>query len=826
MKRILLLVAWGFWFNALFAQPVNVKEARTFARAFVSNKTKNFTVGSVIYSRTIANSQSPAFYVFTIRPKGFIIVSADKRVKPVLAYSFTSGFDPAHIIDPVKDALNAYQKNISKIVSGNHALSLDSYWDVSKLSARKGSKAVQPLVTTRWGQRPYYNYLCPDNCPTGCVTTATAQIMKYYNHPARGNGYHAYQSDQYGTQSANFGATTYRWNDMPNTLSSSTPSSEVLAVAQLMYHIAVALEVDFTPDESNTYPNKVADILSEYFSYSSQAEFIKRSNYTVSTWNNLLKNELDNQRVVLYTGFCSEENVGHAFVMDGYDDYGKYHINWGWDGWYDGYFEINDLTPVSGYSFNETQGAVIKIIPVDTYTDVKLFGDLQLSSQTLNYNDEFLVGADIANYGNIQFYGDFKASLFDTNDVFVTDIEVLENQSINAQDYASLTFYTSNLGVVPGVYKLGIYFRNQGEENWMLVDEDEYSNPITISVNSDSTQTLLTASNILVNPDPVQESEPVSIEFDLENTDSDYFLGQIGVWLHELNGDLVYELKDTLVYIGAGSTANFVFNDTIADVMGTYKLVLWYKPQDSTDWKPIGSAAFPNFKQIDVVLPDAFSLPPDSFENNNHLDEAYLIPQNWDNDLATFSTGYANIHSAYGDSADYYAFKLAPGYNYSIYAYVLDSYVDSNYTNDVIFKVKLSTDTAWSVYYDDDDMGVIDFDNMSDTTMFYVCVNPFFVGNLGTYELNLMIERQLITDLPLANAEPLSIYPNPARDFITISGDFQENDVVTIYDMQGKKLREVSYGNGTISLDNLSVGTYLLTIVRGNHTFSTKFVKE
>ncbi len=827
MNRLfVLLFFWVLHFIAS-SQPVSLNEAQNFANKFVASERKQATIEKCILQKKFDNGKGTAYYVFSLQPQGFVIISGDKRIKPVLAYSFSSSFDTSNIIWPVANALEMYENAIYSIVSSNtHFPSLDSYWDEHSFVENKSAKAVQPLLTTRWGQRPYYNYLCPENCPTGCVTTATAQIMKYYNHPSRGNGYHSYQSDQYGTLSANFGATTYRWDDMPEELSSSSPSEEVLAVAQLMYHIAVALEVDFTPDESNTYPNRVADILSEYFSYSPQAEFVKRSNYSESTWINMLKEELDSNRVLLYTGFCSEENVGHAFVMDGYDDYGLFHINWGWDGWYDGYFEINDLTPVSGYSFNETQGAVIRIFPVDTYTELKLFGDVQLSSQTLEYSDELVVGADVANYGNIQFYGDFKASLFDTNDVFVTDIEVLENQSVNAQDYSSLTFYTSNIGVVPGVYKLGIYFRNHGEENWMLVDEDEYSNPVTISVNSDSTQTLLSASNILVNPEPVEESNPVTIEFDIENTAADYFLGEIGVWLHELNGEVVYHVKDTLVYISSGSTENFVFHDTISDVMGSYKLVLWYRPQDSTEWKPVGSASFPNFKQIDVVLPDAFSLPPDSFENNNHIEDAYQIPQNWENDLATFSTGYANIHSAHGDSADYYAFKLAPGYNYSIYAYVLDSYVDSNYTNDVIFKVKLSTDTTWSIYYDDDDMGIIDFDNINDTSVFYVCVNPFFVGNLGTYELNLMVERQVITDVAHEETEKIVLYPVPAGKYLYVKNNEYGNATVKIYDNDGRLIKHTVLNNGRVYVGDLVKGIYFIEICEKKQPFFYKFVKH
>ena len=823
MKKLFAVIIFFSIGFMSFSQHVNVKFAKETAQKFLSVRKANVNVNKLIFKGKLNDDTTAAFYLFSLNPEGFIIVAADKKIKPVLAYSFRGDYSNPVFTSAIRDVFDTYEKGISEIVEDKSAPTLTSLWE-NPAQMKKGTKSVGPLLTTTWDQRPYYNYLCPDNCPTGCVTTATAQIMKYYEHPARGNGYHSYQSENYGTLSANFGATTYDWTNMPAELSYSSSSSEKMAVAKLMYHVAVALEVDFTPDESNTYPNLVADILSEYFSYSTQAQFIKRSNYTESTWISILQGELDANRVMLYTGFDSEHEVGHAFVMDGYDDNGLFHINWGWGGWYDGYFEINDLSPVSSYSFNETQGAVIKIIPVDTYTDVKLFGDIELSSQTVSYNDELLVAVDVANYGNIQFYGDFKASLFDTNDVFVTDIEVLENQGINAGDYSSLTFYTSNIGVVPGVYKLGIYFRNDGDENWMLVDEDEYSNPVTLNVTNEDSSGLITSSNILVSPDPVQESNPVTLEFNVNNNSQDDFYGEVGIWLHELNGDLVYHVHDTLVYINAGQDLNAVFHDTIADVMGTYKLVLWYRNYGG-NWQPVGSVSYPNFKQVDVILTDAFSLPPDSFEDNNHWEDAYNIPENWDNDLATFETGYANIHSAYADSADYYKFRLLPGYNYSIYAYVLDSYVDNNYTNDVIFKVKLSTDSVWSQYYDDDDMGVIDFDNINDTVYFYVCVNPFFIGNLGTYDLNLMVERNLITSDNNITEKSIKIFPNPASDYVFVKGLTKGNYSLHLLSADGTMLPVSMDINGKIDLSGLKKGIYFLKITNRKQHFAGKIVK-
>ncbi len=824
MKKLFTFITLLSIVLASFSQTVKKNEAKLVAQKFLSTAKSSIRVNKLIYEgKTLQNETT--FYMFALQPNGFIIVSANKKIKPILAYSLKGDYENPVFTGVINDVFNTYTRGIERIVTSKNAITLNDLWNNPALSMEKNSQSVEPLITTTWNQMPYYNYLCPDNCPTGCVTTATAQILKYYEHPAKGNGYHSYQSANYGTLSANFGATTYDWDNMPEYVISDTPSDQKIAVAKLMYHIAVALDADFTPQETNVYPNKVPNILSEYFSYSTQAEFIKRSNYTETEWINILHNELDNQRVILYTGYDSENEVGHAFVMDGYDDNGLFHINWGWGGWYDGYFEINELTPIPEYAFNETQGAVIKIIPVDTYTDVKLFGDIELSSQNLSYDDELLVGADIANWGNVEFYGDFKATLFDTNDVFVTDIEVLENQSISAEDYSSLTFYTSNIGVVPGIYKLGVYFRNHGEENWKLIDEDEYSNPITINVSNENAEGLITASNILVNPDPIQESNPVTLEFNIKNNSQDDFYGDVGIWLHELNGDIVYHINDTSMYINSEQEANIVFHDTISDIMGTYKLVLWYRNYNDGNWQPVGSVSYPNFKQIDVILTDAFSLPPDSFENNNHIENAYLITEDWENNLVTFETGYTNIHSAYADSADFYKFRLSPGYNYSIYAYILDSYVDTNYTNDVIFKVKLSTDTTWSQYYDDDDMGVIDFDNINDTIDFYICVNPFFIGNIGTYDLNLMVERNLITSNKKTYNDEIEIFPNPASEYIFVKGLNLEKYNLMLFASDGRVIPISLNKNKKIDISSLKKGVYFLKFFNDKNQFTRKIIK-
>jgi hypothetical protein len=806
-------------YEVSFAQIVSLYDAKETLSDFLSNE-KSFQTDNLtlVYTEKESDELNPVYYIFDINDQGFAVISADERIKPILAYSLNNKFDPDHMPVPVQQLFEKYKAEISNIIENNYPV---------YSSNNKNIGAVSALLETEWGQSPYYNYYCPGNTPTGCVATATAQVLRYYNHPEKGNGYHSYDHSQYGTLSANFGATYYDWANMPVSLNSSSTYQEKKAVATLMFHIGVALDMNYADGGSNAFPNRVADIVNEYFSYSGTAHYVKRSSYTLSSWINLLKQEPDEGNVVLHTGFCPDPEGGHAFVVDGYDSNDLFHINWGWSGWYDGYFEINNLNPGSTYTFNETQGAVIDFEPVDTYTELMLFGDIELSTQDIAYDDTLFIGADVANYGNLQFFGDFKVSLFDTNNVFIADLDFIEDLAIDAMDYAPTTFYTTNLGVVPGEYLLGIYMRNSGDENWTLVNEDEYTNPITIIVNGTNEQGLISDSEILVNPDPVEESNPVDIEFIVYNNSDSIFEGTIGVWLHELNGDLVEQIVDSVYLIDTYDTESITFHTTISDVMGTFKLFVWYQPVDE-DWKMLGSVVYPNFKQIDVVLENAFTLPVDSYENNNQLETAYEITPDWIDNVMIFETIDANIHSAMEDSSDYYSLSLEVGYNYSIYVDVSDNYTNPDeFDNDVVFQTKSSMDMEWSDYYDDIEMDVATIEDISNPETFDIHVNPFYFGMTGSYQLNIIAEREIATESVYVERKTndLLLYPNPVKNSLRIIALSNQTISYEIIDVYGKAVVTGSTNNGHINTERISTGTYMIRVVEDDEIYFGKFIK-
>jgi len=222
---------------------------------------------------------------------------------------------------------------------------------------------VNPLCSTQWNQDGSYNDIVEQYTETGvytgCVATAMGQIMKKWNYPATGIGIHTYTEATYGQLSVNYGGTSYAWTSMPNSLTGST-SAQKIAIGTLLYHCGVAVNMEYTTSGSGASAWYVPDALIDHFGYQSTAEVEFQSLFSNANWINMLKAELDAGRPLMYSG--DDGTSGHAFVFDGYNAYDQFHVNWGWSGYYDGYFTIGSLNPGSD-SFNNNNSAVIRIQP-------------------------------------------------------------------------------------------------------------------------------------------------------------------------------------------------------------------------------------------------------------------------------------------------------------------------------------------------------------------------------------------------------------------------------------------------------------------------------
>ena len=222
------------------------------------------------------------------------------------------------------------------------------------------SNAIGPLLNLYWDQGVPYNNYCPPashgpggHCVTGCVATAMAQTMKYHNYPEHGSGQKTFIWSDIDT--VDYENTYYRWSQMTPYANSQSGD----AIAELMYHCGVSVNMNYGPDESGSYTQWVPAAMKDYFRYHPSIRFKQRSKYTDYDWDILIRDELNYRRVVIYSG---SGTGGHAFVCDGYQDTCFYHFNWGWSGYANGYYYYNDLTPGNN-DFSYGQGAVVNIMP-------------------------------------------------------------------------------------------------------------------------------------------------------------------------------------------------------------------------------------------------------------------------------------------------------------------------------------------------------------------------------------------------------------------------------------------------------------------------------
>lgn len=373
-KVIITLVAILFLANGMFAQTfVNESFARKIGSNFISNKMGKSDVSlNLFHTENNADGQAN-LYIYNVEGGGFVIVSASKYVKPVLAYSLRHGYD-GEIPETAWYFINNYSKNIDYCEKLGIMMNddVENEWNLlenNELPIARNAKTVEPLIQTLWNQNYPYNYYAPEcnnywngnHCYAGCVACAMAQIMKYWDHPAHGHGSHSYVHSTYGELSANFGATTYDWDMMPLELGWQA-NDEAKAVALLMYQCGVSVNMNFGADSSGAYSKDVETAMRKYFGYCA-AIYKERSQYSEDEWIALLKSELDKSQPVYFSG-SSDSGGGHAIVCDGYDANDYFSFNLGWSGSGNDYYSIND---VAGYHNNEA--VVMNIKPLEINSD-------------------------------------------------------------------------------------------------------------------------------------------------------------------------------------------------------------------------------------------------------------------------------------------------------------------------------------------------------------------------------------------------------------------------------------------------------------------------
>ena len=379
MKKVLTAFVLLLVCHLLQAAPVTLEQAQQVARQFMGTQPR---MAMNMHRARLASWQprektlglaadEALYYVFNVGDdEGFVIVSGDDRTMPVLGYADSGTFDAEQLPAEVRAWLQGYADQLEYL--SQHPKTLP-------FRAGSSNSAIAPLLTCHWGQTsPYNSKLMTDpvtgeTCVTGCVATAMAQVMYYWKYPAKTKAYiPGYTTLTRSIYLSSYEPTTINWSYMKDVVTEQDSKNTRDAVGMLMALCGASVTMDYTSNASNSSADRIPKALKTYFGYASSTQLLNRNHYRAAQWNQIIYDELKAQRPVIYAG--SSSGGGHAFVIDGYDGNGLFHVNWGWSGKSDGYFLLSALdsdsndgagasSSTDGYNF--MQQAIVGMTPTE-----------------------------------------------------------------------------------------------------------------------------------------------------------------------------------------------------------------------------------------------------------------------------------------------------------------------------------------------------------------------------------------------------------------------------------------------------------------------------
>jgi hypothetical protein len=453
----------------------------------------------VQHRKTSRRAGAPtAYYVFNVeQDKGFVVVSGDDRTVPILGYGETGSFDVDNMPENMKAWLQGYVDQIEW-------LNAHPETPVVKKAMRRAQQVVKPLIQTHWGQNDPYNLFCPmdgeNRSVTGCVATAMAQLMYYHQYPAQTTkAIPAYTTERKAMKIDEIGVTTIPWNDMQKSYSGKESDTQREAVALLMQLCGASVEMDYASDVSTARSAILPDVLKAYFDYDAGTTVAYRDNYRATDWEDMVYEELAKKRPVYYFG--SSIGGGHAFIVDGYDGDGLYHVNWGWNGSSDDYFVLSILDPYnnSGIGASSTPGGYSldqgAIIGVQRNTGVAYQKPIAMTTESIyaanttitpaNNKFSFSFEASFYNYTGETNTFDWGVGIYNEQGESCGIIPLATNITLNQYyGYSDCNISLNTPSTNYGTYKFMIISRKSGTTEWLKnVDSDTYCLLATIKNN-------------------------------------------------------------------------------------------------------------------------------------------------------------------------------------------------------------------------------------------------------------------------------------------------------------------------------------------------------
>ena len=503
MKRFYICVLTLFFAAMqIIAAPVDPERALEIANDFwASNISLKKNIQSRLVpaegalkasSRTASSNGHDTYYVFTeTGNNGFVIVSGDDRLNPIVGYSTNA------VSGEMPPALTAWLDEYSEYVNDVRTGKTEP---LSK-TARQTYTHIEPMLVTAWDQDAPYNNMCPilsngKRGYTGCGNTATAQVMKFHNWPASPIADVEWNNNITGeTEFCEMKSHVYDWDNMLYNYNSEYSETQGNAVALLMADLGKATQTTYMPDGCGNNSPNIVYALVHVFNYSPELFIAERSDYTYEEYIALIRENLNNRQPIVYCGYGQNMEVGHGFVCDGIDENNLLHIDWGWNGLFNGYFDMAIMEPggngIGGFSsrYNVSQHAIMNIKPraegevnrggnlsLDRMNvfDMNTWGSVdEMSCEYVDGMAEVSVSFRLVNMSHSDIEGSIGYGILDKDGNLVKDIEFGETdlypRSLEQSYKNGFTIEVSNVNgseeyLPAGKYIVCLFFMNTEEE--------------------------------------------------------------------------------------------------------------------------------------------------------------------------------------------------------------------------------------------------------------------------------------------------------------------------------------------------------------------------
>ena len=404
------------------------------------------------------------------RHVGFVVLANDDAVEAVVGVSNKPYTNDTNINPSFQWYLRAANAAIAnRIANGQH-------YSAAIAPAAPLPNHVGPLIETRWQQEaPFNNDVQKDDKGkpylVGCVAITMSQIMRYYKYPAVGKGSNSYTMNG-ETLSADFSASPYQWDKMlPIYEKGKYTDEEAKAVSELMRQVGISVNMDYKPGFSSSYTMSAQNALINNFGYNPDMNRYTRNYYSEQEWMDMVYKELSEQRPIYYSGNDSKWDNGHAFVIDGYNAEGQVHVNWGWGGYQDGYFDIGILAPKNSGDYSYFQDMIVGIQPEQQ--------GAWRSHLTLYYGNELTIdkfGKRSISVAEIQLWNVSSSTLNGEFQLVIEGNGILRDLvsiDYTAKDSYWKSYKLPNLslptGLPDGDYQIYPRFKDDRDADWQIV---------------------------------------------------------------------------------------------------------------------------------------------------------------------------------------------------------------------------------------------------------------------------------------------------------------------------------------------------------------------